>query len=247
MGTDPSADLTDVATAQAMVTAGERPVRLTATVDASHRADRGVTGIGIVLRASDRPGRAGPELARISEQHDGVPAGEIELFAVLRALEHARARGFRRVKVRSDYSAMRRRLKADHAAGRNADAGTLHGRVLLLARTFDDVYFGYQPRRRNQVAHGLARAATFEPEARSRPGREGWTDGAAPSARTRRRRRRKERRGSIDDKASAGDGSTTDRAAASSATAPSASDSTAALRRERERHRSTTEAIDSRT
>lgn len=140
-----------------------RPIMLTAIVDASHRADRGVTGIGIVLHATDLPGRAGPVIARIAEVHSGVPAGAIELFAVFRALEHARERGFRRVKVRSDYNYMRRQLKHDHAAARIADPDSLHGRTLTLARTFDHVVFGYKPRSKNQEAHRLARTATSEP------------------------------------------------------------------------------------
>lgn len=139
-----------------------RPVRLTAIVDASYRAERAVTGIGIVLHATDRPGRAGPVIARISELHMGVPAGAIELFAVFRALELARERGYRRVKVRSDYNYMRRKLKQEHAAGRIGDPNTLHGKTLMLARTFDHVVFAYQPRRKNGVAHRLARVATTE-------------------------------------------------------------------------------------
>jgi hypothetical protein len=55
---------------------------------------------------------------------------------------------------------MRRRLKHDHAAGHVGDSGSLHGRTLALARTFDHVVFAYQPRRKNGVAHRLARSAT---------------------------------------------------------------------------------------
>ncbi len=138
------------------------PITLTAIVDASRRADRAVTGIGIVLHATDRPGRAGPVVALIAEVHVDVPASEIELFAVFRALELARARGAWRVKVRSDDNHMRRKLKRDHAAGHLADPDSLHGRTLALARTFDQVVFAYQPRRKNGQAHRLARAATRE-------------------------------------------------------------------------------------
>jgi ribonuclease HI len=139
-----------------------RPITLTAIVDASYRAERGVTGIGIVLHATDRPGRAGPVIAQISERHRGIPAGMIELFAVFRALELACERGYRCVKVRSDYNYMRRQLKRDHAAGHIADPDSLHGKTLLLARTFDHVAFAYQPRRKNGVAHRLARLANSE-------------------------------------------------------------------------------------
>ncbi len=59
-----------------------RPLTLTAIVDASYRAERGVTGIGIVLHATNQPGRAGPVIAWIAEAHTEVPVNAIELFAV---------------------------------------------------------------------------------------------------------------------------------------------------------------------
>jgi hypothetical protein len=79
---------------------------------------------------------------------------------VYRALEVARERGFRRVKVRSDDNPMRRRLKRDYVTGALGDPNSLHGRTLALARTFDQVVFAYQPRRKNGVAHRLSRAAS---------------------------------------------------------------------------------------
>jgi ribonuclease HI len=134
-----------------------QPIRLTAIVDASHRF--GVTGIGIVLHATDRPGRAGPVIAQVSERRTEVLVGEMELFAVFRALELARDRGYRQVKVRSDANYMRRRLKRDHSDGCIPDPESLHGKTLALARTFDHVVFAYQPRRKNGAAHRLARLA----------------------------------------------------------------------------------------
>jgi ribonuclease HI len=142
-----------------------RPITLTAIVDASHRVESGVTGIGIVLHATDQPGRAGPVIARIAETHTDIPASSIELFAVFRALEIAHDRGFQRVRVRSDYNVMRRRLKTDYRAGHPANDGSLHGRTLMLARMFDDVVFAYQPRRKNGAAHSLARSASARREA----------------------------------------------------------------------------------
>jgi hypothetical protein len=138
-----------------------RPLRLTAIVDASYR--NALTGIGIALHATDRPGRNGPLIARLAESYAGVPPSVIELFAVFRALEIAAERGYRDVKVRSDYNRMRTRLKEDHAAGRIPEPLGLHGRTLLLARSFDRVVFAYQARRKNQMAHGLSRRLGLVP------------------------------------------------------------------------------------
>jgi ribonuclease HI len=143
----------------ALAVANIRPVVLTATVDASYQLDGRVTGIGIVLQVTDWSGRRGPIIAEIAERHADVAPGSIELFAVSRALEIARERGFRRVKVRSDCNALRRRLKRDQSAGSRSDASSRHGRTLALARWFDAVTRAYVPRRKNRIAHRLARAA----------------------------------------------------------------------------------------
>jgi ribonuclease HI len=147
----------------------ERPLLLTATVDASHQAATGVTGIGIVLQATNRCRRRGPILAEIYEAYEGVPASVTELLAVFRALEIARERGYPRVEVRSDYNYMRRRLKDAHTIGYFGDHRSLHGQTLALAETFEHVAFAYHPRRKNAIAHGLARKATRELEPARRP------------------------------------------------------------------------------
>ena len=84
------------------------------------------------------------------------------MFAVLRALEISADRGFRVVKVRSDYNYMRRQLKDAHKRGEGRDRDDLQGRILRLTTRFDEVKFAYQPRRRNQGAHKLARRAVRE-------------------------------------------------------------------------------------
>ncbi|HTP27548.1 MAG TPA: reverse transcriptase-like protein [Anaeromyxobacteraceae bacterium] len=132
--------------------------RLTIMVGVSLDEARGVVGIGLVLHETDRPGRNGPVIARIAEADD-VSGGRMEEFAVLRALQIASARGFRHVKVRSDCNRMRRRLKEDHQVGRGLVGDALHAEILLLARSFEMTKFAFQPRRKNQEAHKLARAA----------------------------------------------------------------------------------------
>ena len=127
----------------------------TLTVDASHNSVTEVTGIGIIVQQRvGRKGR-GPIIEEVAEGYSNVALGTGELLAICRALEIARQRGFVRIKVRSDYNATRNKLRDDFRFGRS-DTG-LRGSVLLLARTFEWVDFGYVPRCKNHIAHGLAR------------------------------------------------------------------------------------------
>jgi ribonuclease HI len=130
----------------------------TFTVDASYSPATGVTGVGIVIQ--ERFGRSGrgPIVGQLSESHRNISVGDGELYAVFRALEVAKLRGFARIKVRSDYNHMRRSLRERYREG--GIALGLEGRVLQLARSFDWIDFGYVPRRKNQAAHVLARKAT---------------------------------------------------------------------------------------
>lgn len=85
-----------------------------------------------------------------------------ELFAVFRALEIASERGFRRVKIRSDYNYMRKTLKKLYRRQDTQNGTDLQGRVLRLTIAFDEVRFAYTPRRKNHIAHQLANWARKE-------------------------------------------------------------------------------------
>lgn len=138
-----------------------RGVRHTFLVDASCDFSRGIVGIGVVMRATEKPGsRPGPIVDTYSEAYARVPPGAAEKFAILRALEIASEHSARRVKIRSDYNYMRRTLKRDHASDVGGEREDLHGTILRLARDFEEVKFAYVPRRKNQEAHRLARDAT---------------------------------------------------------------------------------------
>jgi ribonuclease HI len=132
----------------------------TLAVDASYEARTRVTGVGIVVQARVRATGRGPILEQLAEGHAGVAPGTGELFALLRALEVARDRSYTRVKTRSDYNAMRRSLHERHRAG-GVGNNDLQCRVLDLARQFLWIDFGYVPRRKNQIAHSLARKGRF--------------------------------------------------------------------------------------
>lgn len=144
--------------------------RHTLTVDASYDRSRAVTGIGIVVQERVGIDGRGPIVEEIAEAHEGIPPGAGEKFAVLRALEIAKERGFTRLKVRSDSNAMRRQLREHHRARLDYQGDDLGRRVLQLAGAFAWIDFGYVPRRKNQIAHRLARIGrSKEPAAASSP------------------------------------------------------------------------------
>ena len=139
-----------------------RPVWHTFRVDASSDREQGITGIGLILRATNKAGRDGAVVARFSESYIGLPIRAGEQFAVLRALEIAFERGYRLLRVRSDYNKMRIVLKDDYQAGAVQEEHNLRGVILRLARKFDQIKFAWIPRRRNQEAHFLARKAVVQ-------------------------------------------------------------------------------------
>jgi ribonuclease HI len=139
-----------------------RPVWHTFRVDASFDKQRGITGIGLILRATNKPGRDGAVLARFSEAYIGLPVQAGEQFAVLRALEIASERGYRLLRVRSDYNQMRIALKDDYEAGVVPDQHDLRVMISRVAQKFDQIKFAWIPRGRNQEAHSLARKAVLQ-------------------------------------------------------------------------------------
>jgi ribonuclease HI len=142
--------------------AADRPVWYTFRVDASFDRQRGITGIGLILRATNKKGRDGQVMARFSEAYTGLPDSVGEQFAVLRALEIAAEAGCRMVRIRSDYNSMRTALKDGYRAGRGQERRSLQGMILRLAREFDEVKFAWIIRRKNHEAHCLARQAVLE-------------------------------------------------------------------------------------
>lgn len=136
-----------------------RPMWHTFRVDASFEKQHGLTGIGLVLRATHKPGRDGAVIASFGEAYADLPVQAAEPLAILRALEIAAERGHRFLRIRSDCNRMRTALKDDYQAGVGHDRRSLQGQILRLAQQFDHVKFAWIPRRKNQEAHHLARKA----------------------------------------------------------------------------------------
>jgi ribonuclease HI len=139
-------------------------LRHTITVDFSGDHDRQIVGVGIVIQESRQRGRRGPIVEELSESVQGINLGEGEKYAVLRALELAAERGIKDLKIRSDYNAMRRKLRENYDRGEHWSQEGLDERIFELAKKFDRVHFGWVPKRKNQRAHQLARRARHLPK-----------------------------------------------------------------------------------
>lgn len=117
-------------------------LRHTITVDFSGDYDRQIVGVGIVIQESRQRGRRGPIVEELSESVQGIELGEGEKYAVLRALELAAERGIKDLQIRSDYNAMRRKLRENYRRGGRWSPGGLDERIFELAKNFDRVHFG---------------------------------------------------------------------------------------------------------
>ena len=138
--------------------------RYTFIVDASHNRETSAVGIGIAIHETDKllKGRNGFLIDQLSEAYQGIHSGHGEMLALFRSLEIARNRGYKIIRLRSDYKAMRKALKQSYDEQTDLDRVGLYGEVMRITKYFDSVQFGYKPRRKNQMAHGLSRVGAKE-------------------------------------------------------------------------------------
>jgi len=141
-------------------------MRYTFILDASYDYEIHVAGIGLVIHQSNNPkkNKNGIIIDEICESYIGIHSGKIEMFAVYRALEIAIERGYRSVRTRSDYNYMRKSLNQSYKNNCGHGRGDLHGEIMRMTNKFENVDFGYKPRRKNQMAHNLTREAVKEVE-----------------------------------------------------------------------------------
>ena len=147
----------------APITGLPRPQRLTVVVAFSRSSARDATGIGFVLHATDRPGRNGPVLSRLSEVHMHVRERAAERLALLRALECARELSFRHLRVRCRDKSTRRHLQEELHGGRRrgpwcTGPDVVGETIRELARGLETLKIAAAPRCRGE-ARALARAA----------------------------------------------------------------------------------------
>ena len=138
--------------------------RHTFIVDASHNRETGAVGIGIAIHETDKllKARNGFLIEQLSEAYLGIHSGHGEMLALYRSLEIAKERRYKIIRLRSDYNAMRKALKKSYEEETDLDRVGLYGEVMRITKYFDSVQFGYKPRRKNQMAHGLSRVGAKE-------------------------------------------------------------------------------------
>jgi ribonuclease HI len=109
------------------------------------------------VHRTTRPGRNGEIIDRIVEGHRRIFHDHGEAFAILRALQIARDREFRYVRIRCDYNSLRTRLKEDYKGARVSRGSPYYADILEISKSFEEVKFGFTPRRKNLNAHRLSR------------------------------------------------------------------------------------------
>ncbi len=144
-------------------------MRHTLITDASFNHTTGVTGIGIAIHETDRPRRNGVLIDQIAEAYSGILDGHGKTLAVYRALELSLQRGFSVLRIRTDAKCVRKPLKRDLKERTGFDRLDFHGEILRMTRQFESVTFSVKQRRKNQMAHGLARTGAKELEPVIRP------------------------------------------------------------------------------
>ena len=136
--------------------------RQTLIVNSSYNHETKVSGIGIIIHETDYPGgsKNGIVIDQLSEAYTGIPAGIGEMLALYRALQISVQRQYKVIKLRSDFNQMRKALKKSYEANSGFERGGLYGAIMTLTKEFESVKFGYNPRRKNQMARRLSRTGS---------------------------------------------------------------------------------------
>ena len=134
-------------------------IRQTFTVDASHNHTADKIGIGILIQETAGKGRRGPIIEQRAEtwSPDEAPPKDMELFAIFRGFQIAMERKYSHIRIRSDYNAIRKKVSNALKNKQQAPKDSLLEQMLILARTFEEATVSYCPRRKNSIAHSLAR------------------------------------------------------------------------------------------
>ncbi len=126
---------------------------VTATIDGAARGNPGPAAYGVVFE--DAKGKA---LAELSSRLGNATNNVAEYRALLAALAHARERGWRALKVRTDSELLARQLEG-HYRVRDPNLKSLHQQARQLIAAFE--YFAVEavPRKLTRRADKLANVA----------------------------------------------------------------------------------------
>jgi len=131
----------------------ERVEEVVIYADGGARGNPGPAGYGAVVQTPD-----GRILAELAEGIGWATNNVAEYKGVIAGLEHARALGARRVKVRADSLLVINQQRGTWKV-RNEGLQPLWAEARRLARGFDRVTWEHVPRERNRLADALANKA----------------------------------------------------------------------------------------
>jgi len=126
---------------------------ITATIDGAARGNPGPAAYGIVFENAK-----GKVLAQLSARLGKATNNVAEYRALLAALEHARAQGWRALRVRTDSELLANQMRGRFKV-KNADLKLLHAEAHRLAAGFDYFVIEAVPRKLTRAADKLANAA----------------------------------------------------------------------------------------
>ena len=122
-------------------------------VDGASRGNPGPAGLGVVFFTGD-----GVWLGHIKEFLGRTTNNVAEYKAMLKALEEARKRGYKRLRIHTDSELMQRQILGLYKVRKRHLAG-LHRKVMELLGSFEECQVVHVPREWNLQADNLAREA----------------------------------------------------------------------------------------
>jgi ribonuclease HI len=129
------------------------PGVVTASIDGGARGNPGPAAYGIILR---EPG--GSTLLALGKYVGRATNNVAEYYGLIAALDAARERGVKRLRVESDSELLVRQMQG-HYRVKSPDLRPLHERALKLSRGFDHFEIAHVPREKNREADRLVNRA----------------------------------------------------------------------------------------
>jgi len=135
------------------VEGGPAPGVVTANIDGGARGNPGPAAYGIVLH---EPG--GSTLLALGKYVGRATNNVAEYYGLIAALDAARERGVKRLRVESDSELLVRQMQG-HYRVKSPDLRPLHERALKLSRAFEHFEIAHVPREKNREADRLVNRA----------------------------------------------------------------------------------------
>jgi len=132
----------------------------TLSVASSYNRNTGDVGIGIIIRERRLESKNSPIIEEIKEAHIGIGDGRHDVFAILRAIQIAILRNYKRIRISSDSGSLRRAIQRALERPQTVKLSNQNIRreeILGLSCNFDSIDFSSISRRKNGRAHQLAR------------------------------------------------------------------------------------------